>query len=191
MFHITYRLCFIIVLLATLQAVLVKSLSAQERDRLGAGARIRLWSEQILERERIGRLMLLDQDSITLNVTGDSALSIITLPLESVGRLDMSIGRNPAALAAVIALGAALGAVAVPALTSDPAVCDLGYEDSPACTTEVSDVVIGMAAGAILGTVTAQIVIKERWLSVRMDVLMKDGTVDFHNELRVSVSLHF
>ena len=189
--HITHRLRFVIALLATLQAALVESLMAQERDRMGAGSRIRLWSERIPEQERTGRLVLLNQDSITLNVTGDSALSIITLPLESVGRLDMSIGRNPVVFAAVIALGAALGAVVVPALMTDPAVCDLGYQDSPACTTEVSDVVIGMAAGAIFGTVTAQLTIKERWLSVQMDLLMKDGTVDFHKELRVSTSLHF
>jgi len=184
-------LCFTLALLATLQSLLVESILAQERDRMGAGSRIRLWSEEIPERERIGRLILLNQDSITLNVSGDSALSIITLPLESVGRLDMSIGRNPLPFAAVIGLGAALGAVLVPALTTDPAVCDLGYEDSPACTTEVSDVVIGMAAGAILGTLTAQLTSKERWLSVKMDLLMRDGTVDFHKELRVSASLHF
>jgi len=166
-------------------------LSAQHSDRLGAGSRIRLWSEQIPERERIGRLILLSQDSITLNVTGDSALSIITLPLNSVGRLDMSIGRNPVAFAAVVALGAALGAVVVPALTTDPVICDLGYEDLSACTTEVPDVVIGVAAGAILGFVTAQLTIKERWLHVRMDLLMRDGTVEFRKGIRASASVRF
>ncbi|UCD25647.1 MAG: hypothetical protein JSW51_06960 [Gemmatimonadota bacterium] len=174
-----------------LWGTLAQPLDAQDSHQLGAGARIRLWSESIPERERIGRLILVNRDSITLNVTGDSMLSIVTLPLESIGRLDMSIGRNPLAFAGVVAAGAALGAIIVPALTTYPPECDLGYEDSSSCSTEVPDAVIGMAAGAILGIVTARLTIKERWLTVNMDLLIRDGTVEFHKELRATTSVSF
>jgi hypothetical protein len=189
--RILNRLCRLVLVLCTLQAAGVEIVAAQSTDRLGAGSRIRLWSKQIPDRERIGRLIQVDQDSITLNVTGDSNLSIITLPLESVGRLDMSIGRDPLAFAAVIGIGAAVGAVVVPALTTDPAVCDLGYQGTRDCTKEVPDVVIGLAAGAILGTVAARLAIKERWLTVKLDLLMRDGTVDFHRGLRISAAVSF
>jgi hypothetical protein len=162
--------------------------AAQQEELLGAGARIRLWSNLIAEQFLVGRLLDLEQRSLTVVPTGDT---VLTLPLDSIRRLDLSIGRNKTVIAASIVVGAALGAVLVPALTNDPAVCEFGYEESSACATETPDVLIGLAAGAIGGLIVSGPLAPERWARVRLDLLLRDGTVRIERGLALSVALSF
>ena len=160
----------------------------QQEDRLGAGARIRLWSSLVEEQFLTGRLLDLEQRTLTVVPTGDT---VLTLPLDSIRRLDVSIGRNKAVFAGSIVVGAALGAVLVPALTSDPAVCELGYEQTSECATETPTVLIGLGAGAIGGLILSAPLAPERWARVRVDLLLRDGTVQIERRVALSLALSF
>ncbi len=127
------------------------------------------------------------RDAITLNQLEYRSLDpILTLPLAKVSRIDLSIGRNKLVVGASVATGAALGAIIFPALADKPVSCQLGYVDDPDCSPETTDAVIGLATGAIGGFLFSQLIAKERWLRVRMDLLLLDGSARFHS--RVSVS---
>jgi hypothetical protein len=164
----------------------ITTVTAYAQPRLEPGVRIRLWSLDLFEREIVGRFVDLTRDSITLNQIEYRTLDpILSLPLTQVGRIDVSIGRNPLAIAASIVAGAALGAALFPALTDEPVGCDLGYRTGSECSGVTNDVIVGFAAGAIAGRLFSELVAKERWARVRMDLLLLDGTVRFHG--RVSV----
>ncbi len=182
------QLAHTVLLLCAVQSLQAGATAAQDTDRLGAGARIRLWSDQVSGRFLAGQLVDLTRDTISLTPTGDT---LIALPLESVGRLETNIGRNPAAVAITIGLAAALGAVLVPALTTDPPICDLGYENSASCKTETSDILIGAAAGTIGGILLKDLTAPERWVRIRMDLLLRDGTVRFQRGIALSAAVGF
>ena len=182
------RSAFILLFLSTAATLQVRGVAAQQEDLLAAGARIRLWSDLKKEHFLTGRLLDLKGDAITVIPTGDT---VLTLPLDSIRRLELSIGRNKAVIAVSVAAGAALGALIVPALTSDPAICELGYENTSACATEVSDVILGIAAGAIGGLIVSAPLAPERWARIRIDLLLRDGTVQIERGVALSASLSF
>jgi hypothetical protein len=160
--------------------------TAHAQPKLEPGVRVRVWSLDLSEREINGRFVDLTRDSITLNQVEYPGLEpILSLPLTRVGRIDVSIGRNRLAIGASVVAGAALGAALFPALTDEPVGCDLGYQAGPECSGVTNDVVIGLAAGAIVGRLFSELVVKERWARVRMDVLLLDGSVRFHAGLSV------
>ncbi|UCG89152.1 MAG: hypothetical protein JSW71_11685 [Gemmatimonadota bacterium] len=182
------QLACIVLLLCAVHSFTVRTMVAQDSNGLGAGARIRLWSDLVPGRYMSGRLVDLTQDSISLIPTGDTTM---VLPLEAVGRLETNIGRDPAALAATIALSAAAGAVFLPALSNDPPICDLGYEDSEECRTETPDILIGAGAGVIGGILLSRWTAPQRWVGIQMDLLLRDGTVRFQRGLALSVAVRF
>jgi hypothetical protein len=160
---------------------------AQGTPGLEAGVRVRIWSLDLPGREINGRFVRLTRDSITLNQVEYAGLApVLSLPLSHVGRVDVNIGRNKLAIGASVAAGAVLGAVLVPALTTEPVTCQLGYEDNPDCSPVTADVVIGLAAGAVAGWLFSQLAARERWARLRMDVLLLDGSVKFHGGLSVT-----
>lgn len=164
----------------------ITTVTAHAQPRLEPGVRVRLWSLDLSEQEINGRFVNLTRDSITLNQVEYQELDpILSLPLTQVGRIDVSVGRNPLAIGASIAAGAALGAALFPALTDEPVGCDLGYRTGSECSGVTNDVVVGLAAGAIVGRLFSELVVKERWARVRMDLLLLDGSVRFHAGLSV------
>lgn len=177
-----------IVLLCAVQSLQARATVAQDADRLGSGARIRLWSDQVSGRYVAGSLVDLTRETISLIPTGDT---ILVLPNESVGRLETNIGRNPVALAATIAVAAVAGAVLVPALADESPVCGLGYGNTAECKTETSDVLIGAGAGVIGGIVLSRWTAPQRWVRIRMDLLLRDGTIRFQRGVALSVAVKF
>jgi hypothetical protein len=164
------------------------STNTQGQPGLEPGVHVRLWSFDLPDREINGRLVFLTRDTITLNQVEYRTLDpILSLPLTQVGRIDVSMGRNRLVIGASIAGGALVGAVLVPALTQESVGCQVGYADSHECSGETTDVVIGLAAGAIAGMMFSDLIAKERWAHVRMDVLLQDGSVRFHSRVSVPV----
>jgi hypothetical protein len=166
----------------------ITTVAVQAQPRLEPGVRVRVWSLDLSEREINGRFVDLTRDSITLNQVEYAEMEpILSLPLTRVGRIDVSMGRNRLAIGASVVAGAALGAALFPALTDEPVGCDLGYRTGSECSGVTNDVVIGLAAGAIVGRLFSELVAKERWARVRMDVLLLDGSVRFHAGLSVPI----
>jgi hypothetical protein len=186
--HRVTQLTGAVLLLCAVHSINGGALAAQDGDRLGPRARIRLWSDRVEGRFLSGRLVDLTATTITLRPTGDTTLA---LPLESLGRLETNIGRDPAALALTVGLAAAVGAILVPAIATDPPICKLGYENTDRCRTETSDVLIGTAAGAIGGILLSRWTAPDRWVRIRLDLLLRDGTVRFQRGLVVSAELRF
>jgi hypothetical protein len=182
------RSALILLFLSTAATLHVRGAAAQQEDLIRAGARIRLWSVLAKERFLTGRLLDLKEDAITVIPTGDT---VLTLPLDSIRRLELSIGRNKGIVALSVAAGAALGALIVPALITDPAVCELGYENESACTTEVPYVILGAAVGTIGGLMVSAPLAPERWARIRIDLLLRDGTVRIERGVALSASLSF
>lgn len=170
----------------------ITTVTAQAQPRLEPGVRVRLWSLDLSEREIHGRLVHLTRDSITLNQIEYSDMDpILSLSLVRVGRIDLSIGRNKLVIGASTAAGAALGALAYTTLIEEPVGCELAYVDDPECSPETPYVVIGLAAGAACGFLFSDLIAKERWLRVRMDLLLLDGSVRFHGGISVPTPIVF
>jgi len=167
---------------------ILASLPAHAQQKLEPGAHVRLWSLDLPDREINGRLVLLTRDTITLNQLEYRTLdAILSLPLTRVGRIDVSMGRNRLVIGASVAGGALAGAALVPALTQESVACELGYADSRECSGETTDVVIGLAAGAIAGIMFSELIARERWAHVRMDVLLQDRSVRFYGRVSVPI----
>jgi len=167
---------------------ILASLPAHAQQKLEPGAHVRLWSLDLPDREMNGRLVRLSRDTITLNQLEYRTLdAILSVPLKQVARIDVSTGRNRLVIGASVAAGALVGAVLAPALTNESVACELGYADSRECSGETTDVVIGLAAGAIAGMMFSELIAQERWAHVRMDLLLQDGSVRFHGRVSVPI----
>jgi hypothetical protein len=161
--------------------------AAQSQPPLRSGSRIYVVSRELVEGATIGQLRFLGRDTITMfvNPTG-----LVDVSVASIGQLRVSIGRDPKLIYGVPAIGAAIGALAGPVLITEPEQCKLGYADVVDCTKEVPDVVVGAAGGAILMGMLTRLIARERWVHVRLDVLLSSA-VSGSSTLPISVALSF
>lgn len=161
--------------------------AAQSQPPLRSGSRIYVVSRELVEGATIGQLRFLSGDTITIfvNPTG-----LVDVPVASIGQLRVSIGRDPKLIYGVPAIGAAIGALAGSVLVTEPEQCRLGYADVRDCTKVLPDVVVGAGAGAILMGMLTRLIARERWVHVRLDVLLPSAVSGCFT-LPVSIPLLF
>ena len=161
--------------------------ASQRQPPLRSGSRIYVVSRELVEGATIGRLRFLGRDTITIFV---NPVGPVDVSVASIGQLRVSTGRDPKLIYGVPAIGAALGALVGPALIAEPEQCKLGYADVVDCTKEVPDVVVGAGGGAILLGMLTQLIARERWVHVRLDLLLSSA-VSVSFTVPVSIALLF
>lgn len=163
------------------------TIAAQRQPPLRSGSRIYVVSRELVEGATIGRLRFLGRDTITIFV---NPMGLVDVSVASIGQLRVSTGRDPKLIYGAPAIGAALGALVGPVLITEPEQCKLGYADVVDCTKEVPDVVVGAGGGAILLGMLTQLIARERWVHVRLDVLLSSA-VSGSFTVPVSIALSF
>jgi len=175
-----------ITVLATL-VLKAYTIAAQRHPPLRSGSRIYVVSPELAEGATVGQLRFLGRDTITLFV---NPVGLVDVSLASIRQLRVSTGRDPKLVYGLPAIGAAIGALLGPALITEPEQCELGYADAFDCTEELPDVVVGAAGGAIVMGMLTRLIVKERWVHVRLDVLLSSA-VSGPFTLPVSIALSF
>ncbi|MEE8117343.1 MAG: hypothetical protein V3T28_09560 [Gemmatimonadales bacterium] len=144
------------------------ALDAQEPPVLKAGARIRVW---VPERNEpvIGSLFNVGADSLWVFV---DSVQPRAMALRDISYFELSRGKHPALLLGSVFVGGVSGAIVGPAVLTEDDRCRLNVVDDPACRHETSDLLIGVAVGAIaLGWLGGWIA-SERWVEVPLGWLI-------------------
>ena len=165
--------------IVTLMLAPLATAASQKSPSLKPGDRIRVITPSASGGPFVGTLVTLEADSLVMQGSVDAR----RLSLASVERVDLSRGRKShARLGAGIGLlvGAGVGALAG---------CDQQNDQSD--LTQGQCIVMGAAAGALLGAITGALVRTERWMEIPRDGLRMSFTSDRGRTLTLRVSLSF
>jgi len=127
---------------------------------LQAGDKVWVSSPDWLFPSLEGWLVLLEPGYVTIR--GDSTYRI---PVSEIRRFEKSIGRDPRVVVGVPIGAAALGAILVPALNTQPSQCVADVGDSE-CSGELPYGLIGALGGMIVGVLFVDAFSSERWVEI-------------------------
>ena len=116
-----------------------------------------------------GRLRFLTPDTLSLLV--DSA-GQFDLALDQIAQLRVDVGKDLNIVIGAAATGALLGAFLAPMIASEDPLCESGFRDVVDCGQEVTDWLIGLAAGGAAAAHLTYSILPRRWVHVRLDLLL-------------------
>jgi len=164
---------------------LAPSCASGQQTRLDPGDRIRIVSQELPDGAATGSLVQLTRDSLQMI---DDSVGTVEVSLVSLGQFEVSRGPNPFLILGAAASGALLGGLLGSTLSSEDVRCELGFDDVADCSPVTSDLVVGAAAGAIVLGLIGRAAASERWVQVRLDLLL-EGLVTRSPTVRVVMTL--
>lgn len=179
----------IVTLVAALLLTAFVDLFAQEKPAVAPGAKVRVSAPPVVEKRVVGFVVLLDRDTLVLNVEGRA--EPLTVPLASVSVLEVHRGRKSrVGRGALIglAVGAGGGAIIGALATSDS--CLFDPDPCPAAGAGAGAlffVLPGTVIGAIIGALTRT----DRWETVPLDQIRVGLTPLQPHGFTVSFSVRF
>lgn len=142
--------------------------AAQPGPTLHARDRVRLEFPTRSPSELIGRLIFLGPDTLTVRVRSRD----LRIPLSAVGSIAVSRGIHPGLQFGAPILGAGVGALVGAAVLPESDRCRLAGDIADECDQILSNEVIGGAWGAVVFTLVASLIARERWVDVPLDLLL-------------------
>lgn len=135
---------------------------AQQRPMLHAGTAVRVWIPALDVPIR-GTLFTWSNDSIWMFVDSAQARAFA---FDDLAILELYRGRHPALTIGSAVAGGVLGAMLGPAILTDDDRCQAGVVDDPDCRHLTSDVMIGVAVGAVALGTFGRWIASERWREI-------------------------
>ena len=157
------RKAWVVTTLVTFPGAALAQHSVRPVPTLRAGDKVWVSSPDWVFPSLEGWLVLLGPGYVTIR--SDSTYEI---PVSEIRRLEKSIGRDPRITLGVPIGTAVLGAVLVPALTTQPAKCVADVGD-PDCSSELSYGLIGALGGMIVGVFLSSTLSSERWVEIPLE----------------------